>query len=243
MIAAEAKSYAIRKLRFHMAMTALMIILFIGSWVLINQGEVQATLFDSTFKQASSKAGELNRARIRSEDDMKLWNNGLNMIYQSRSGLNLDLAKKKLENLKLSNRITNLSVGLSNPDLRRDIKDLQYTNIEYSILNVGFAAYTDKDALRFVNQLTKELPGVMAYISYDMEGEMEINESLLSTSRLKDAQIKPIIRGKLQVMWQNLLDINVAKDKHAAAATAAAAPAPAAAPTANTNANPGGTQK
>lgn len=213
MIAAEARSYAISKLRFHMAITILMIVLFIGSWILIGQGEIQANLFNNNFIQATSKAGELNRARIRSEDDMKLWNNGLNTIYQSRSGLNLDLAKKKLENLKLSNRITNLSVGLSNPDLRQDIKNLKYTNVEYSILNVGFAAYTDKDALRFIYQLSNELPGVMSYISYDMEGEMEINETLLSTSRLKDAQIKPIIRGKLQVVWQNLVDLSTAKEK------------------------------
>lgn len=213
MIAAEAKSYAIRKLRFHMTITVLMIALFIGSLILIGQGEIQANLFNSTFRQASSKAGELNRNRIRSEDDMKLWNNGLNVIYQSRSGLNLDLAKKKLENLKLSNRITNLSVGLSNPDLRQDIKDLKYTNIEYSILNVGFASYTDKDALKFIHQIGRELPGVMTYLSYDMEGEMEVNETLLSTSRLKDAQIKPLIRGKLQLVWQNLVDLSAVKDK------------------------------
>lgn len=206
MIASEARSYAFRKLRFHAFIMLSLIVALILSVVVNTHTQDQEIVFSSTFKNISGKMTEVNNQRLRSEDALKLWNGGLSTRYQSRNGLNLDLAKKQIENIKLSNRIMNVTVSLSNPAMRQDIKDLQYTNIDYSNLSIGFSAYTDKDAWKFVYDISEVLPGVVTYVSYSMTAVSEINQDILNTSNLKGAQIRPLIDGKLEILWQNLED-------------------------------------
>ena len=86
------------------------------------------------------------------------WEDTIQKQHSDRPGLKIKETQALLEQLKQTYRISNVTINLSNPEKRTDIQS-KYVNIEYSIINLSFDAYTDIDAFLFLNTFTQQMPG------------------------------------------------------------------------------------
>lgn len=193
MLKATLKFYALQKLSFYVGIAMLALIAYGISTALHSRGVSQRELAAYNRDTAKEESDELTALIVKYKMNEDAWNGGIKDVYATRDGINLDVAKKIIENLRVANNIKNLSINLTDPMARDDIGSLKFTKLIHSRMNISLLAASDKDVIRFLSKLAEDLPGTIGFTNMQM-----------TVQREKDST--QVINAKVELQWQNLED-------------------------------------
>jgi hypothetical protein len=196
MLEIEFKSYAIKKLKFSLSVMVLALIALILSITLDNKSTRKEYLYESELSDLGHKLDERTNLLEKYKRAIVIWNSGLKDAYSQRSGLNIEEAKKIINNLRVEYNIKNLSIGLTSPTPRKDIYGLEFSKLIYSRINIELEAYSDKDVLRFIDGIIDKLPGILQCTSAQMD-----------VKPIDKITGKKMISAKIEILWENVEDI------------------------------------
>lgn len=193
MLKATLKFYALQKLSFSVGITMLALLAYGISETLHSRGVSQRELAAYNRDDAKAKSDALSALIVKYKMNADAWNGGIKDLYANRNGLNLDVAKKIIETLRVANNIKSLSINLTDPVARDDIGSLKFTKLIHSRMNISLQAASDKDVIRFLSKLSDDLPGTIGFTNMQMTVQLEKDSS-------------QVINAKIELQWQNLED-------------------------------------
>lgn len=161
----------------------------------------------TTISTSKRSLENLNSGVINAENSAKIWNNGLNLKYNQRQGIQIENAKKRLEIIKGTFNITELKVSLNTPQKVEGISQLKFQDVMYSKLALDFNAYTDADAVKFIDAVTRQLPGILLIQDFKIYAPTNIRSSLnqaLSKGSIKDLQ--DTVKVTITINWFDFID-------------------------------------
>jgi hypothetical protein len=132
------------------------------------------------------------------------WEGGINKKHEVRKGVQIDLAKTLIEQLKKKYRIQGLTINISAPEKRDGITNTRFIDVQYSKLTLNFIAHTDIDAYLFISDLQKQLPGYVIVKELSLIAVNQITEEILIGIEKGDK--KDIVSVKVDMLWQDLAD-------------------------------------
>ncbi len=192
MLRSTLKFRILQKLFFHIVVTILLFIALAISMTLSLRTEVKKENVEYSLDEAKKESDELGKLIVKYKTNAVDWNKGIKDLYIERNGLNLDLAKKVIEELRVVNNITNISINITKPVSRENIGPLKFTKLIHALMNITLQAPSDKDILKFVTSLSGALPGVLKFINMQMF--------------ITGEGANQIINAKIEFQWQNLED-------------------------------------
>lgn len=206
MLPKEINAYIVGKLKGHLAFFVVMLVLLVVSFYLKQSGDAQAIKFKAQADSLKAQLIMLTAKVSKYENDLKYWNSNLSNIYNERTGLKLDFAKKKIDDLKFTYNIRDVNVNLTTPQIRDNFKELEHIDMQYSTVTIAYQTYTDIDAVRFMNALSQQLPGIVRFSSLTMSAISSINEQILDTTDPLKPRIKSIVSAKMDLVWHDFAD-------------------------------------
>ncbi|MBS0235726.1 MAG: hypothetical protein JSS50_00125 [Proteobacteria bacterium] len=192
--------YIINKLRkpFSILLTALVIWLIVFTY---------SFTLNETFKRASTRDGELNKELKELQEDIqrtkeayRVWSSS-NQNKLTANGLQIEEAKKILDDLSYSYGITNLAVNASSPVVRNDYKN-SLTQLQYSVISIQCSAYTDESIFNFVNALIAAMPGSLQVKSMKLSNSMSVTPEVLKG--IAEGNFKDLVKAQIEIVWQEV---------------------------------------
>lgn len=207
MLPQNTKWFIIHKLRNRIIiLIALIIIASISTMRNISTLQTKVIL-DSKHLSLANKLTELNKKVSSSEEAVKLWRNGLDVKYITRTGLRVELAKRRIEVIKKVYNIKNMNIILENPVNFSSIKDLEYENIVFSSLKIGFSSFSDIDSIKFLNALANQLPGMVIFKDISMQAPGNVIQNINSALGSGDiTKYQNFVKTEVSLLWFDLED-------------------------------------
>ncbi|AIF80690.1 hypothetical protein I862_00625 [endosymbiont of Acanthamoeba sp. UWC8] len=152
--------------------------------------DLRSKIFTIDNNIAKTKAAQLTWEKIK--------NNNFNKI-----GLRIEEAKKVIDTASKDHFINNLSINLSSPVIRKDVIKSKI-GLEYSEIDIGLSSYLDTEVFNFIDELGKNIPGLLNYTSIDISSlDLDINDSLLQN--IKQGGYKDLVQAKINIVWQDFI--------------------------------------
>jgi len=167
MFFSEARFRILQKSFFHLSIMLIALVALSISLVMNSKSTSNLNNAHTTVLKLQKQNREFRELLTKYQANIKSWDEGL--YRKKREGLNLQLAREKIENLRIKNNIYNLSANLTSPNVRSDIRGLKFAKLVYSRMNISLSAHSDTDILHFVSNLSQELTGVLQFINLEMK--------------------------------------------------------------------------
>lgn len=199
--------YALNKLKLITTIFAVTSVLVTFALVSYNKAFYEKDSLSSNISESKKNLDKLTSGVINAENAVKIWNNGLNLKYNQRQGIQIENAKKRLELIKSTFNISDLKVSLNTPQKIESISDLKYQDVMYSKLVLDFNAYTDADAIRFIDSVSRQLPGILLIQEFKLYAPSNIRTSInqaLSKGSIKDLQ--DTVKVNVTISWFDFTD-------------------------------------
>jgi hypothetical protein len=186
----EVYQYIFHKLRPRLLVLSAMTVILGISYYFEHEIIVILNRYKSDYERINDQKYEMHNVVERIEEATKLWNSGLNSLYEDRKGIDVDFAKRSVYGLHKKYGFKDFSVSITDPNINKNFTGLQYVAIESSVLNITFNALSDLDVLEFIKDLKDTLPGIVV----DLYMEMRLNN------------VSSSLDVKIVMLWQNFLD-------------------------------------
>ena len=199
--------YALTKLKVITTVFVVILILLSSSLVSYNKSFNEKDDLSNEITISKKNLDKLTSGVINAENAVKIWNNGLNLKYNQRQGIQIENAKKRLELIKSTFNITDLKVSLNTPQKVESISSLKYQDVMFSKLTLDFNAYTDADAIKFLDAVSRQLPGILLIQEIKLYAPNNIRTSLnqaLSKGSIKDLQ--DTVKVSVTISWFDFID-------------------------------------
>lgn len=199
--------YAISKLKIIASSFIIVVILTALSFIAYSKALSEKGNLSSSISASKQNLDQLNSGVINAENAVKIWNNGLNLKYNQRQGIQIENAKKRLELIKNTFNIMDLKVSLNTPQKVGSISNLKYQDVMYSKLVLDFSSYTDADTIRFLDAVSRQLPGILLIQELKLYAPNNIRTSLnqaLSKGSITD--LKDTVKVSVTASWFDFID-------------------------------------
>lgn len=205
-------AYGIRKLKLITPLFVGVIALLVISSNSYNKASIQKELLKNDINASKQKLDNLEFGVMNSEEATKIWNDGLNIKYSNRQGIQIENAKRRLDLIKSTFNIIDLKVSLNTPQKVESVTNLVFLDVMYSKIVLDFNAYTDADAIRFLDAVSRQLPGILLTQELKINAPDNIRTSLnqaLSKGSLKD--LTDTVKVNVTINWFDFIDKSSSK--------------------------------
>jgi hypothetical protein len=148
---------------------------------------------------------ELKNKIVAASEATSLWTNEIKSQHSDRSGFKFTATKALLEQLRINYKIYNLVVNFSNPEVRTDV-DGSLETIQASQISIKFNAFTDIDALQFINTFSKKVPGHVVIKNLELSAIDNVTKDIIKN--IAGGVFSEIITVKAEILWQDIIDKN-----------------------------------
>lgn len=199
------KNYYIQKFSMPLSVFGVVLIVFLAT--LYYYGVFSSNLAEA-FKirtELSAKAQSLDTEIKVLKASYEIWT-----VMQSKNfeatGLQIENARKLIEQARLKNRINTLQVNLSNPLIRTDYTGQKYSQIEYAEISMNCGAYTDYSIYSFLNELINTMPGHIQILELRISVSESIKQSVLTS--IATGGYKDLVQGRIRLIWQDIKKVS-----------------------------------
>lgn len=206
-------AYGIRKLKLITPLFLGAIVLLVISSNSYTKASIEKELLKNDINASKQNLDNLEFGVMNSEEATKIWNDGLNIKYSNRQGIQIENAKRRLDLIKSTFNIIDLKVSLNTPQKVESVTNLVFLDVMYSKIVLDFNAYTDADAIRFLDAVSRQLPGILLTQELKINAPDNIRTSLnqaLSKGSLKD--LTDTVKVNVTINWFDFIDKSSSKD-------------------------------
>lgn len=205
MIPIDIAAFVVNKLRLRLTI-ALSLILIAGlSYIILSQLRSNLEKLQIYTDSLASKVEETMVLGHKIDEDVEKWNKEISTLYVDRRGLDLESARQIVYQFKVANSIKNLSINITNPQLRTNFNLDGYIDLQYSVVTLVFNAATDKEAMKFMDGIKNDIPGIVKYLSFDISSATDIPK-VGQSKQIDDANKPQLLQAKVVLLWQNFDD-------------------------------------
>jgi hypothetical protein len=199
------RSYAFKNLTKIIFWNIAVVLLYAVLYYYSGDKEVNHNQASSTLESLKSESNQVKTKVSNVKTALIKWNETIKKEHSNRSGLKIKQAQAVIEQLKELYKLNKFSLKFSAPEKRLDI-DSKFVDVQYTIISIGFATHTDVNAMLFLSNLLKQMPGHVRLQTLEMKAKEKIDDAtLLNISGGRDVDL---VNVNINLLWQDMLDKN-----------------------------------
>lgn len=191
--------YAMRKMRFGLAIFGISLLLFLsvfGFYKHLDNSSMQS--YNSMVKSKFEVNNALDGFE-RLETSLNIWQNNEELRNSPLRGLNIRSLQPMVQYYSTKHLLGDVKVSLTAPELRKDSFKNNFVYIQYSRGAIDFYSRTDVDAYRFMEDFSANISGYLQIVHFDI------------TKLSAEPHSKRNFKTRVRFIWQELLDKDYAK--------------------------------